>query len=166
MKDNRVDIDQLRIEYSVEGSSYSIYSKDYSTVKEEISVSYTDFEEDTVPITIFSQKLSSLQAIVKYLHEKKTLSFAQIARLLQRDQRTIWATYNAVKDKQLEEIPTETLIPVSIFSDRTLSTLETLVFYMLNNGISLKKTAFLLKKNYQTVWTVKQRIARKRGDAV
>ncbi len=54
-----------------------------------------------VPITVISDRsLSVLEAIVEYLHEKKSLSFHQIAVLTKRDDRTIWTCYDRAKKKR------------------------------------------------------------------
>ncbi len=52
------------------------------------------------PLTIISEKNSVLESIVRYLHEEKELSFAEISRLIKRDQRTIWTAYNRCKIKK------------------------------------------------------------------
>jgi len=45
------------------------------------------------PISIFSAKTGSFEAIVKYLHENESLGFSQIARLTNRHPSTINLTY-------------------------------------------------------------------------
>ncbi|MBR9699941.1 hypothetical protein GOV09_05780 [Candidatus Woesearchaeota archaeon] len=50
------------------------------------------------PVSIISDKKHSvLESIVVHLKEAHSLSYAQIARLLNRDQRTVWTVYNKVK---------------------------------------------------------------------
>lgn len=47
-----------------------------------------------IPTSIFkNRKLSVLEAIVVHLKEKKKMTYAQIARLLSRDDRTVWTAY-------------------------------------------------------------------------
>ena len=54
-----------------------------------------------IPSTIFKErKLSVLESLVEYLHEKESLTFAEIAELLNRDDKTIWTVYNRVRKKK------------------------------------------------------------------
>ena len=53
-----------------------------------------------IPSNIFKDRsLSVLEAIVKYLKEKRNLTYHQIAELVDRDDRTIWTVYNRVIKK-------------------------------------------------------------------
>lgn len=52
------------------------------------------------PLSIISDKrYSILESIVVYLRDSYQLSYAKIASLLCRDQRTIWTVYNRAKKK-------------------------------------------------------------------
>ena len=49
-----------------------------------------------LPISIFADgKLSILEAVVKFLKENKSLSYSEIAKLLNRDARTVWTAYHS-----------------------------------------------------------------------
>jgi DNA-directed RNA polymerase specialized sigma24 family protein len=53
-----------------------------------------------LPTSIFkNRKLSVLEAITVYLKDKKGLTYAQIARLLNRNDRTVWTSYQRAKKK-------------------------------------------------------------------
>ena len=53
-----------------------------------------------IPTSIFkNRELSALEAITVHLRDKKGLTYAQIARLLNRDDRTIWTAYQRAKKK-------------------------------------------------------------------
>lgn len=55
----------------------------------------------TIPVTILSdRKLSALEHITAYLKEHHNLTYKEIAILLNRDQRTIWTTYQRTKKKR------------------------------------------------------------------
>jgi DNA-directed RNA polymerase specialized sigma24 family protein len=112
-----------------------------------------------IPISIFSN-LSCLQAIVKYLQDVLRLNFSEIARLLNRDQRTIWATYDSVRTVVLQ-VKDSLQIPLAVFADRNLSTLESLVFYLKNQNLKFVEIAKLLNKNQRTIWTVHNRALNK-----
>ncbi len=54
-----------------------------------------------IPISLFvNRKFSVMEILVSYLKENYSLSFAQIAELLQRDQRNIWTIYSRYKKKK------------------------------------------------------------------
>jgi DNA-directed RNA polymerase specialized sigma24 family protein len=53
-----------------------------------------------IPSNIFiDRSISVLEAIVKYLKEKKGLTYHEIAVLLNRDDRTIWTVYQRARKK-------------------------------------------------------------------
>ena len=114
--------------------------------------------ETLLPINIFqTDSLSSLEAIVKYLKENKHLTFHDIALILKRDDRTIWATYAKARKKMLTHYnlaPSKYLVPASIFAARKLSVLVTLASYLKSLQLSLHEIALLLNRDDRTIWTV------------
>ena len=53
-----------------------------------------------IPSFVFRDRnLAALEAIVVYLKDSQGMTYAQIARLLNRDDRTIWTTYTRAKKK-------------------------------------------------------------------
>ena len=135
------------------------YTVQYSV--EESSLSSVSNPEIYIPLSILNNN-SSLQAIVKYLHEILQLKFSDIAGLLNRDQRTIWNVYSQAKNISLGEINISFSIPLSIFSLRNLSVLESIVFHLKSVvGLSSMQISQLLGKNYRTIWTVYQRALKK-----
>ena len=65
-------------------------------------ISYTD-TTTYLPLHIFSGPLSVFEAIVWYLHLDMKLKFSEIARLLHKDDRTVWTVWNRAKKKQKKE---------------------------------------------------------------
>ncbi len=54
----------------------------------------------SIPSDIFKNRdLAVLESLVKYLKEDKDFSYAEIADLLNRDDRTIWTVYSRAKKK-------------------------------------------------------------------
>jgi DNA-binding CsgD family transcriptional regulator len=116
------------------------------------------------PLSIV-QNNSSLEAIVLYLKENLNLNYSKIASLLNRNQRTIWATYANAKKKNiiinLDNISNITL-PSTIFVSRNFSVLETIVFYLrMNQALSFNQISLILGKNYRTIWTIYKRSLKK-----
>ena len=122
--------------------------------------------EPEIPISIFKHKLSALRTIVKYLKENLNLENQKIAYLLNRDYKTVCSTYNKAKEEmpkgfKIEE--SQFFIPPSIFTNRKLSVLESLVSYLKEtHGLKYKEIAKFLNLNYKTITTVANRASKKR----
>lgn len=121
-------------------------------------------QENQIPLSVFANdKLSALEIIVKYLKENLCKSYHEIAILLNRNDRTIWATYNNSLRKQKTKLILynfkesrfqNKFIPLSIFSKRDNSVLETIVIYLKDNfGFSFNDISLILLKDYQTIYT-------------
>lgn len=122
--------------------------------------------EDLLPICIFDNKeLSCLETIVKYLKEDLKFRFHEIALLLNRNDRTIWATYNVACKKRKEKLPVREsrfFIPVSIFKDRKMSVLEALVGHLKDNfNLRYSEIAVLLNRDERNIWTIYARAKKK-----
>lgn len=119
-----------------------------------------------VPYGIFgTPKLSSLEAITKYLKENKGMRFVEIARLTGRDPRTIWATYAKASRKMPEpygSVQEELWFPVSSLSDRSLSVLEHVVAHAKAKGYTNHKVALMLHLDDRTIWSVYHKARKKR----
>ena len=123
----------------------------------------------SLPISIFfNDNLSSLETITKFLREEKNLRYSEIAKILGRDERTIWCTYSNSKKKmegKLDTTDSEISIPISTIKSRELSVLETITEY-LKEELSMKFTriAEVMKRDYRTIWTVYRRAKAKRRE--
>lgn len=122
-----------------------------------------------MPVNIFSNGASCLEAISKYLKEVMGLRYCKIAGLLNRDDRTIWGACQSANEKSGDIfLPGEQCvkIPISIFKDRKLSALEALAEY-LKDELNLRycKIAAMLGKDPRTIWTVYSRAKKKRKAA-
>jgi len=54
-----------------------------------------------IPSSIFQDRsLSVLEAMVEFFKEKKEMKYSEIARLLNRDDRTVWTAYQRAKEKR------------------------------------------------------------------
>jgi len=139
--------------------------EDIRKLEKKHSMSYEEIacilnkESIGLPVSIFSDRRGSFESIVKYLIEDN-LSVRDVALLTGRKQQEIRTTYNRARKKSRERLDTtgRERIPLSLLSDRKFSVLEHLVKHLLSNGHSLKETAAILKRNYQTIWTIKKRL--------
>ena len=124
-------------------------------------------KEFSIPIGIFdNDKLSSLEAIVKYLKEVHNARFSKIAKLINRSSKTIWATYDKASKKMsapFEPVSTKILIPLSVFANREYSILESLVGFIKDMDYSNHEIGMMLHLDDRTIWTVYDRVKKKRG---
>lgn len=131
---------------------------------QEIRTVIEQHHDPKLPLSIFKSESSTLEIIVKYLHEVEQRSFADIAELLQRDPRTIWHAYrrSVRRNVQLLVDKSGITVPVSIFAQRQFSPLEVLVSYLHDqHQLSFADIARLLSLSPKTVWTVYNRKQKK-----
>ena len=142
------------------------FKEEYKLSKGDLVNIYEGVEKIKVPLSIFSGKLSPLEALVKYLKENLGLRYHQIASELNRDDRSIWGTYRNIRSKggfSFDLKKNELFIPVSIFKDRSLSILENFITYLKEEyNIPIKEISFLINKKLSTVWTAHNRAKKKR----
>ena len=124
-------------------------------------------KEISIPIGIFSNDaLSCLEAIVKYMKENLRMRFSKIAKSLNRSSKTIWATYFKASKKMassFDEISRHIMIPVSAISNRSYSTLESVVGFVKYLDYSNHEVAEMLHLDDRTIWTVWDKVKKKRG---
>lgn len=134
-------------------ASYSISDTRYAVVEEPINA------EIFIPLSTFRKK-SCGKTLVSYL-KSKGLSFSDIARILNRDPRTIWTLYKKAPEESYFD-DNDMLIPVEIFSYRGFSILESLIFWLkTEKGMDYVQISKSLGKNYQTIRTVYFRALKK-----
>jgi len=117
-----------------------------------------------IPLEIFSKGLGALEAICKYLKENQSMSYHEIAFLLNRDDRTIWSAYNQSIKKRKEsfKISQKPLtFSSSIFENQELTVLESLIFSLKNSGMKYKEIAEILNRDQRNVWTIYSRAVKK-----
>jgi hypothetical protein len=119
-----------------------------------------------LPLTIFeNQDLSALETICKYLKEEKGCRYSEIAGMLNRDQRTIWATYNNSLRKSQDKLSiTESTyqLPITIFQDRKLSVLESIVYYLKGNyHLRYAEIAKLIQRDERNIGAIYHKAERK-----
>lgn len=119
----------------------------------------------TIPISVFNDKLSSLETISKYLKENICLNYHEIAVLTGRDERNIWQSYHAAAKKysnRFELKESKISIPVSILKNTKLSILEVIVQYLKKtHNLRYSEISGLLHRDTRTIWTVYKRALQK-----
>ena len=122
--------------------------------------------KDSLPVSIFdNNELSCLETIVKFLKEEFGLTYHRIALMLNRDDRTIWTTYNVACKKRKERLharDSKFYIPISIIKDRKLSVLESIVSYLKDEfNLRYSEIAAILRRDERNIWTVYNRAKKK-----
>jgi predicted DNA-binding protein (UPF0251 family) len=121
-------------------------------------------KEFFIPLSAFKTNLSSLETIAVYLRDEKKLRFTEIAKILNRDQRTIWHSYNRAKKKKekIDVKDNSTSIPISIFSDRKYSVLESIIAHLKKeHDMTFTKIGEKLSRSPKTIWATYQRYLKK-----
>ena len=118
---------------------------------------------ERIPLSIFSNKLSCFETVVKYLRENCRLKFNEIAVLTGRNISTIITTYHkAAKKLGVKlEISSSKYIPIEIIKKKTLGVLESIVVYLRDSGMKFSEIAVVLHRDQRTVWTAYSRAGKK-----
>lgn len=120
---------------------------------------------DTFPAVILRGKLSSLEAIVKYLRENRKLSYKEIGELLSRNPTSLASSYASSKRQMQGQFPEDieedsTRISFDVF--RTgLSVLEAICHSLRMQGKRFVEISRITGKDQRTVWTACRRAERK-----
>jgi len=100
------------------------------------------------------------------MKENLSMNYHQIAEILNRDERTIWTAYNKAKTKQSKPIrikKTSMLMPVSIFKNKKLTTLESIIIHLKQKQKQMRysEIAKLLNRDQRNIWTIYSRAIKK-----
>jgi len=143
-----------------------------STFLDKYNISYMDVisrltekseEELSIPIEIFQERrFGILEIIVKFLKEEHHLRYKEIARIINRDERTIWVTYHKAvqkKKSKFEFKDSKYWIPVMLFSNRNLGLLQVIVKYLKDDmKMTYHEIAVLLNRDDRVIWAVYNKI--------
>lgn len=123
--------------------------------------------EQSVPVSIFSGKLSPSEALCLFLKQDRGLSFHDIAVLLNRDDRSVWTSCARAKKKskkQFTEKDDDILLPISMFTDRSLSIMEHVVDLLTHqHKMTNSQIAKMLNRNPSAIATVANRAESKKA---
>jgi hypothetical protein len=154
------DVVYFNEEFRGNDREYAFFFNEYLVLTTQTTIQQVYEESEfSLPLSLFQNKISPLRLIVKYLHEEKKLRINQIGKLLSRKDQVIWTSYNAVKTSKLK-FSCDYFIPISIFSDTSLSVSEALVNF-LKKHYSYSKIARLMLKDPRTIWTLQDRANKK-----
>lgn len=109
------------------------YEEDNIQLEQVIKIFQGIKQELSIPLSIFSHHLHPAEALCKYLKENEHLSNREIAQLLSRNNKSVWATYQrAIKKKKIKFIKKQEkyFLPISVFQNRSYSFLEAIIHYL------------------------------------
>ena len=122
-------------------------------------------KEALIPVTVFSEELSSLETIVKYLKENLGLKNKEIAKITKRSVKTIYQAYSSANEKtrkKFEVKEAKYYVPVSALVNRKLGVLESIVKFLKENcELNYSEIGRLLGRDPRTIWTAYRRIREK-----
>ena len=140
--------------------AYALLRKDHHLSPEDI-LRQLEESEIGIPVTAFSKELSGLETITKYLKENQRLELKLIAQKLNRSYRTIWGAYHTTTHKHpssLAPSPTPYQIPLSLFSQRKLSVLETITHHLkIHYKLRYSEIDRLLHRDPRTIRTTEHK---------
>ncbi len=119
-------------------------------------------KRNSIPLRIFTTKLSPLEAVTRYLKEELHFGINQIAKKLGKKASAVSLAYKNSKKKTFVIKQTKIFIPLSEFEKyHKLSILEIIVQYLIKQHYRLTEIAKLLKRSPKTIWTIKKRAEEK-----
>ena len=170
MKESAAVSDNLKRNLDAVNVFIENISKSHSiTFQQVLDLLNKDENEIKIPSFILRDgKLGILEAATKFLKEENNLTYHKIAKLLNRDDRVVWVTYNNAVKKKKEKFHVgepNHWIPISIFSNTSLGPLEAISKYLVEksklNFISIAK---LLNRDNKSIWACYNRSKHKRKD--
>ncbi|SRR3989338_7215226 len=131
------------------------FTKKYSlSVKDVLSLFSSD---DKIPVSIFCEKLSPLETVVKYLRDDKSKTFPEIAKILGKGIPACWTAYKNASKKHKEKfsiLPSEYDIPYANIFSKKLSLLELISQYLhTSHKLRFSKIGEILHRDQRTIWT-------------
>ena len=157
----------------INDEDFKAFRESYDRLRDKYGLSAIElinkFEEiPLIPVSVFNEKLSSLETVVKYAKENLGLSYKEISKLINRSDKTVWQAHLFSKKKFPEKFAVKASrfnFPITILSDRRLSVLESIVLYLKEEfELSYHKIAVLLERDDRTIWTVYQRAKKKQNE--
>jgi hypothetical protein len=140
--------------------------KELQALNKKLTKYISEFKKEyVIPLSLFKTNLAPLETLTKFLIENNNLTIKDISVLLNRSPKTIWQAYKSSKSKHKLKFTIKQeqfLISVSIFSNRNLSVLESLVSYLKETqNLKFSQIASLLDRDQRTIWTLYSRARKK-----
>ncbi len=122
-----------------------------------------------IPISIFQKDLGALETLVKYMKENLAMRYSEIAKHLNRDERTVWTSYNkSLKKFKGTLIIENSKLKVSLkeLNNSKYTILESLILFLKSKDLSFKEISLLIKRDQRNIWTIYSNVVRKNRSKV
>lgn len=155
----------MKIKNKKTETSDSINYKELQQLHKKLSFYLSKLKKEYfIPLSLFKTKLAPLETVTKFLIENN-LTIKDISIILNRSPKTIWQAYSSSKKKYSKKFTIKQeqfSVPISIFSNRKLSILESLVSHLKEvQNLKLSQIASLLDRDPRTIWTLYSRARKK-----
>ena len=120
-----------------------------------------------IPLHIFRDRnLTPLESLVKFLRQRRGLSYHKISDLINRNVRDVYKLFQSVLEKPVSKfkisLEEPIFVPVEIFSDKKFHALEAIVVYLHEKvGLKFSQIADLIGRDQRTIWTSYSRARKK-----
>lgn len=131
--------------------------------RKELLEIYHNQLESYVPASIFTNKFTTLEALIIFLRDHRGYSVNKISQLIGRSPACVSNTYYRSKKKKLLVNPKDfdMKIPIEIFRSDRFSAQEALIKCLLDKGLPLRIISRKLDLDPRVTWTIRQRIRNK-----
>ena len=151
------DVERLKSEIERFSKKYRISFSDFSKLFE---------KEKYLPISIFNDKLSPFETVVKFFRENKEIKFREISGLLNKDVSACWLAHQNAKRKSPKKLiysSSKYDIPIKELHSDKLSLLELISAYLKDQfKLSFHDIGEMLHRNERTIWTAYNRALKKK----
>ena len=169
MKYSNEDVYHRNYEKLLHNLISNLASKYNFSEKDIVELTNDPQKTNILPLSVFQNKLSPLELVTRYLKQEENLKFSQIAKILNRNERTIWGAYHKSLKKLKTPLiikPSKFNIPLSIFSNRKFSILESISAYLKEHeNLTFHQIGQFTNRNERTIWTTYSRWKKKRGSS-
>ncbi len=99
-----IDLDRVALPLLLEQTLRAMHQNGTLEIDKLLTTVHAIKAEKTIPLSTFSLGLYPLEALAFYLHDISGCSFAEIGRLLGRNERSVWASYQRAVQKRKETV--------------------------------------------------------------
>ncbi|HOI18775.1 MAG TPA: hypothetical protein PLX15_02840 [Candidatus Woesearchaeota archaeon] len=120
--------------------------------------------EYLIPISVFSNKSAPLQSLIRYLKEIKKVKNCDIAKTINRSQKTIYSSYIQSKDYSFNVNKNDSIkIPLLELANSNSTISENLIYFLKSKeNLKTVEIAIILKRSPSCISQIHKRSIKKR----
>lgn len=113
------------------------------------------FEDILVPVSIFSQNLSPLEALSQFLKKEYSMKNLEISQILCKQPAAISSALIKSEKKKFIYDKSSLQMPLRLFNENSSnSILNIVISYLKENGLTLTEIGKVLKRDPRTIWVI------------